>query len=121
LTRNRVAALGFVALSVLSAAYPASAARTPKVTMVRVEAGAPGEYVFVLTPKTAKRGIVTFVVVNGGEKPHDFKIAGRRTRVLGPGETAQLTLTFAKAGRYAYFCTVAGHAVAGMKGSFRVT
>ncbi len=87
-------------------------------TTVKVEAS---EFTFVVSPKTVKRGTVTFVVANRGDRPHDFKIAGKRTALIAPGLTAKLTVTFLKPGSYTYFCTVAGHAVAGMKGALRVT
>jgi uncharacterized cupredoxin-like copper-binding protein len=74
-----------------------------------------------VSAKTVKRGSVTFVVTNRGAKPHDFKIAGKRTPNLAPGTSARLTVTFAKPGNYLFFCTVPGHAVAGMKGALRVT
>ena len=110
----------------LSWALPASAHRSgkptaTKPTTVRVDAGRPTEYAFVVLPKAVKRGTVVFVVVNDGERAHDFKILGKRTPMLGPGESSRLTVTFAKPGSYAYYCTVAGHAVAGMKGSLKVT
>jgi uncharacterized cupredoxin-like copper-binding protein len=40
--------------------------------------------------------------------------------VINPGQTAKLTVTFAKKGSYPYLCTVPGHASAGMKGVLRV-
>ena len=75
----------------------------------------------MLTPKTVHRGTVTFLVVNDGKRAHDFKIAGKRTTLIAPGQSAKLTVTLSKPGSYVYFCTVAGHAVAGMKGFLRVT
>ena len=118
MTRLRAAALGLLAFSLSLPALPAGAAVAAKTQTVHVDAV---EYSFALSPKTARRGTITFVVVNLGQRPHDFKIAGRRTPLIAPGETAKLTVTFAKPGSYAYFCTVAGHAVAGMKGVLKVT
>jgi plastocyanin len=118
LTRLRAAALGLLAFSLLLPALPAGAADHVKTQTVRVDAV---EYSFTLTPKTVRRGTVTFVVVNLGQRSHDFKIAGRRTPMIAPGATAKLSVTFAKPGSYAYYCTVAGHAVAGMKGVLKVT
>jgi uncharacterized cupredoxin-like copper-binding protein len=45
---------------------------------------------------------------------------GKQTRLIGPGKTARLTVTFHKKGRFSYVCTVSGHAQAGMKGVFTV-
>src|SRR3954471_2810010 len=118
MTRIRVATLGLLTASCLAWALPAAARDATKTPTVRVEAT---EFAFALSTKTIHRGTVTFLVANNGRRSHDFKIAGRHTAVLGPGETAKLTVTFTKAGTYAYYCTVAGHAVAGMKGALRIT
>jgi hypothetical protein len=44
------------------------------------------------------RGPVTFSVTNKGKIPHDFKIAGKKTPLLKPGKSAELTVTLKKAG-----------------------
>ena len=41
-------------------------------------------------------------------------------RLIQPGKTAKLAVTFKKKGRYRYLCTVPGHAAAGMRGVFTV-
>lgn len=74
------------------------------------------EFSFALKPKTVKRGLVTFAVANRGGIRHDFRIAGRKTPVIAAGGKATLRITFAKAGRYAYLCTLPSHAAAGMRG-----
>jgi len=101
-----------------SASAQSSAARA---TVVKVTAGKPSEFRFKLSKATVKHGKVTFVVTNGGSLPHDFKIAGKRTKLLQSGKSARLVVTFKKKGSYAYLCTVSGHAAAGMKGKLRVT
>jgi plastocyanin len=63
---------------------------------------------------------VTFSFHNVGTMDHDFRIGGKQTRLIGPGKTAKLTVTFHKKGRFSYLCTVPGHAQAGMKGVFTV-
>jgi uncharacterized cupredoxin-like copper-binding protein len=79
------------------------------------------EYKFKLSTMTAaKPGAVTFKVSNKGKQPHDFKINGKVTKMLSPGASQSLTVTFAKAGSYPYLCTVPGHAQLGMKGTFTV-
>jgi uncharacterized cupredoxin-like copper-binding protein len=75
------------------------------------------EFKFKLSATTAPMGTVIFTVVNKGKVTHDFKIAGKKTPLLKPGKSAKLTVTL-KAGKYKYICTVAGHAAAGMKGTF---
>ena len=66
-------------------------------------------------PKT-----VTFSFHNVGTMAHDFAIGGKKTRLISPGKTARVTVTFHKKGRFPYLCTVPGHAQAGMKGMFTV-
>jgi len=63
---------------------------------------------------------VIFKVTNQGKISHDFKIAGKKTPLVQPGQSATLTVKIAKPGRYPYLCTVPGHAAAGMKGTFTV-
>ena len=58
---------------------------------------------------------MTFVVKNKGSESHDFKIRGKKTRMIAPGSSATLKVVFAK-GKFPYLCTVPGHAAAGMKG-----
>jgi uncharacterized cupredoxin-like copper-binding protein len=79
------------------------------------------EFKFVLSKKTARRGLVVFRVKNVGKVGHDFEIKGRKTRVLSPGQSATLRVTFLRKGHYPYKCTVPGHAAAGMKGVFTIT
>jgi uncharacterized cupredoxin-like copper-binding protein len=83
---------------------------------VAVAAGKPSEFKFALSKKIVPKGVVTFKVANKGMISHDFKIAGKTTKVLTKGKTATLRVTFKKAGKYAYLCTLPGHAPAGMKG-----
>jgi len=67
------------------------------------------------TPRT-----VTFTFRNVGTTQHDFSIGGKKTKLIAPGKTARLKVTFHKKGRFSYLCTVPGHAQAGMKGIFTV-
>ena len=79
-----------------------------------------GEFFFNLSSQTAKLGTDTFVFKNVGHIGHDFAIAGKTTPVINPGQTTKLTVTFNKSGSYPYYCTVPGHASAGMKGVLKV-
>ena len=74
------------------------------------------EFKFALTKKTVPKGTVVFKVVNKGTIGHDFKIAGKKTRILRPGASAPMTVVFRKAGRYSFMCTLPTNATAGMKG-----
>jgi hypothetical protein len=81
---------------------------------------AAGDFSFSLSRKKLATGTTRFVVTNVGAIGHDFAIAGKRTPVLAHGERATLLVRFRKAGRYAYRCSVPGHAAVGMKGVFIV-
>jgi uncharacterized cupredoxin-like copper-binding protein len=97
---------------------PQSARRAALLAQVKVSAS---EFKFVLNKKTARRGVVVFRVTNVGKVGHDFEIKGRKTKVLSPGKSATLRVTFLRKGHFPYKCTVPGHAAAGMKGVFTIT
>jgi uncharacterized cupredoxin-like copper-binding protein len=106
-----VAAAASVSVSAFAA--PAKpAATTITVTMT--------EFKFALSKSSAPKGTVTFKVVNKGAIAHDFKIAGKTTPHIEAGKSATLKVTFAKAGKFPYICTLPSHAPAGMKGTFTV-
>jgi nitrite reductase (NO-forming) len=107
------------ALVAVLALSPIAVARTQSATSTTVKVAA-SEFKFKLSTKTAHHGIVIFKVTNKGHVKHDFKIAGKKTPLLSPGKSATLKVTLKK-GNYKYLCTVAGHAAAGMKGTFKVT
>jgi uncharacterized cupredoxin-like copper-binding protein len=79
------------------------------------------EFSFKLTRKSAPHGKVTFKVTNKGSLKHDFKIAGKATKMLAHGKSTTITVTLKKGKKYTYICTVPGHAAAGMKGTFKAT
>jgi uncharacterized cupredoxin-like copper-binding protein len=115
---NRITLALGVALAALVAAAPvaagpsASTATTVTVTMK--------EFKFTLSKKTVPHGKVTFKLVNKGSVKHDFKIAGKKSKMIAPKKTGTLIVTLKK-GKLAYVCTVPGHAAAGMKGKLTVT
>ena len=75
------------------------------------------EFKITVVPKTVRKGaVITFAVTNKGKIGHNFKVAGKKTPVLAAGKRGTFKVTFAKAGRYAYLCTVPTHGAAGMKG-----
>jgi uncharacterized cupredoxin-like copper-binding protein len=128
----RILLLAVLALA-LTVAAAAQAKPARVATTVTVTAGKPTEFGFKLSTKTVTHGSVTFSVKNSGTVPHDFKVCsaavksdaansckGHGTAMLSPGQSAKLTVTLAKAGKYEYLCTVAGHAIAGMKGILTV-
>ncbi len=95
----------------------ASAEQTTKVSVSMFEMG------FKLSKTTVPHGTVIFDVRNDGKLPHDFSFGSRGggTPLLQPGQSATLTVKFAKAGQYTYICTVEGHQESGMIGVLTVT
>ena len=79
------------------------------------------EWKFTLSRRTVPVGTtVTFKVTNKGKIGHDFQIAGKKTKLLNPGQSTTLTVKFLKKGKFPYICTVTGHARLGMQGVFGV-
>jgi uncharacterized cupredoxin-like copper-binding protein len=108
-----LAAAGLVAgVATTNAAdnQPHASKATSRVTVVAKE------FSFKLSKRTVPVGTVIFTVVNRGKITHNFKIAGKTTKNLNPGQKATLKVKFTKKGRYAYLCTLPGHAKLGMKG-----
>ena len=86
---------------------------------IKVTAGKPTEFHFTLSKKSAAKGAVTFKIVNKGKLAHDFKIAGKTSKMVQPGKSTTLKVTLKK-GKQKYQCTVPGHAAAGMRGTLTV-
>jgi uncharacterized cupredoxin-like copper-binding protein len=112
------AAVPAASAQVSSPMRPESAQTATLLAQVNVAAS---EFKFVLSKKAARRGVVVFKVKNVGKINHDFEIKGRKTRLISPGQSATLRVTFLRKGSYPYKCTVPGHAAAGMKGVFKIT
>jgi uncharacterized cupredoxin-like copper-binding protein len=100
-----------------SEAAPTAAAAKSATTRVTVNAF---EFGYKLSRRSVPTGTVIFRVVNKGKIAHDFKIAGKKTPNIAPGKSATLRVNITKKGRYAYLCTLAGHAKNGMKGAIGV-
>lgn len=115
LVLSMMAAAGLAA-GVFAASGGSTSAKKPVAVTVVAK-----EFKFTLSKRSVPAGsTVVFTIVNKGKISHDFKISGKKIKTLSPGKTAKLTVKFAKKGRYAYLCTLVGHASAGMKGSFAV-
>ena len=108
-----------IGVAVAGLALAGSALAAPTATTVTVTAGKPSERKFTLSKRSVPAGTVTFKVANKGKTTHDFKIAGKKTKMLAAGKTATLRVTLKK-GKAAFLCTVPGHAAAGMKGTLTV-
>jgi uncharacterized cupredoxin-like copper-binding protein len=123
MVRYRIGLLALIAACApLAWVLPAGAQQsTAREATITVTAGTPAEFRFALSKKTAPLGTVVFKVTVKGALPHDFKIAGHKTKLLSPGASQTMRVTFKKKGTYPYLCTVTGHAAAGMKGVFKIT
>jgi uncharacterized cupredoxin-like copper-binding protein len=115
------AAIAPAAASARVTAQPAQAHSAKKATLLERVTVKASEFKFVLSKKTARRGVVVFKITNVGAIKHDFDIKGRKTRLLSHGQSATLRVTFLRKGHYPYKCTVPGHAASGMKGVFTIT
>lgn len=81
------------------------------------------DFEFILDANSAPAGQVTFVLTNQGAMPHDFAITingeQHKTQMVQPGASGSVTVDLAP-GSYEYICTVPGHDILGMKGTFTV-
>ena len=141
--RRRIRSIGArtaLAAMALAAGYGTALAATRESAslpgVVVVTAGKPTELAFTLSKASAlpwKTGAatatVTFKVTNRGSLPHQFTVCskavpsaklnsctGAGTKLLGPGETVALKVTFRHPGTYEYLSKLAGEAAKGMKG-----
>ena len=113
---KRPAFLAVVVLVVAAIALPITIAASA--TSVSVTGK---EYKFTLSTKSVRHGAVTFKFRNAGKLTHDFKIAGKKTKLVLKGKSAAPLTVSLKKGSYKYICTIPGHAEKGMKGTLKVT
>jgi uncharacterized cupredoxin-like copper-binding protein len=113
---KRLAFLAVVVLAAAAIAVPVTIA--VGATSVSVTGK---EYKFTLSKKTVRHGSVTFKFKNAGKLSHDFKIAGKKTKIITKGKSAAPLTVSLKKGSYKYVCTIPGHADKGMKGTLKVT
>lgn len=73
-----------------------------------------------LSFKAGEQVQITFK--NDGKYPHNLVIreTGVSTKIIESGATEVLNFTAPKAGSYSFYCSVAGHEEAGMKGGITV-
>ncbi len=112
-----LATVGIAAGAVLApggSASPTATVATTKVTVTMTE------FKFKFSRTSVPTGTVRFTVLNKGKIGHDFTILGKKTPTIAPGKSAILTVKFTKSGKFAYRCTLLGHASAGMKGVLSV-
>jgi len=110
----RLMTLVLVVVCALAAAGVGSAA-----TKLRLSAAANGALKYNKKTLTAKAGRVTILMRNPSPLPHDIAIKGRgkkaKGKIVAKGGTSKIAITLKK-GRYTFYCSVPGHAAAGMKG-----
>jgi uncharacterized cupredoxin-like copper-binding protein len=94
----------------------AASQTTVEAPVVTVTAGKPSEFAFTLSKSSGLPELVTFKVTNRGALTHAFTVGGAATRILVAGQTAILTVSFAKPGTYEYRSSVPGQAARGMRG-----
>jgi uncharacterized cupredoxin-like copper-binding protein len=116
-----VSLVGVVAVTAAALFTVVAYGRSGSATATTVKVTAKDTLRFTLSRKRAPHGKVIFKVTNKGRLKHDFKIAGKKTKVLKHNQTATLTVRLAKGKRYKYVCTVDAHAQAGMRGIFKAT
>jgi plastocyanin len=123
LSRIRIALAGLVAVVAVVGVFAGSSFAAPtKAPAQKVTVNA-FEFGFKLSAKTVKAGTVSFKVTNTGKEAHNFVILSginKATPLIQPRKSATLTVTFKKAGKYTYECTVGEHAEEGMLGTLVV-
>jgi hypothetical protein len=99
--------------ALVPAAFSASGAQTIRVTET--------SYRIKLSARP-KAGTVKFVIRNASDDAHDYWLRGGgktfKTRVLGEGRSATMTVKLRKGVRYRFWCAVSDHREEGMSGSF---
>jgi len=113
-----------LALTVLVLALAAPAAIASRsTTTLHISAVAAG-LKFSTSHLTAPHGRVSIVMKNLSPLQHDVAIKGNgvsvKGKLVGKGGLSTVTATL-KAGSYTFYCTVPGHAAAGMKGTLKIT
>ncbi|MEX2583977.1 MAG: plastocyanin/azurin family copper-binding protein [Gemmatimonadota bacterium] len=95
----------------------------PSATVLKISADPKGALRFDKATLRAKPGRVTITMSNPSVLPHNVAIRGNGVKKLGKvvfkGGTSTVSATL-KAGRYVFYCLVAGHEKAGMKGALTV-
>ncbi len=119
--RNRLALLVTLALVgggvIAGSAFAALPAKGQIVTVILTD-----YKIKFVTSAPIKHGVpIVFKTVNKGNAPHNVDFQGvKASKVITGGQTASVTITFKKAGKYPYVCAVPRHAELGMGGTLTV-
>ncbi len=113
-------------LSMLSLVFAAPVAAAPaarSTTVLHISASASG-LKYSTTKLKAPAGKVSIVMKNLSPLMHDIAIKGNgvnvKGKIVGKGATSTVTATLKK-GSYTFYCSVDGHAAAGMKGTLTIS
>src|SRR6187401_1448995 len=93
-----VAAIAFFGATAQAGRAPAAAKAPQKAALLKTVTVTAKEFKFILSSKSAKRGVVLFKVKNVGALQHDFQISGRKTKLLTHGQSNTLRVTFLRKG-----------------------
>ena len=104
-----------------AALRPASAHATHSAALKTIITVSTHNSRYVLSAKSAPRGIVIFKITNPASQPHDFSIYHRTSKLLRTGQSTTLRVTFRKKGHYVYKDTFDHHAQFGCRGGFKIT
>jgi plastocyanin len=108
-----------VAAGGLAASQMASA--RPSAGTLSISADRGGKLKFNKSSLKTSHGRITIRMSNPSSLPHSIAIKGKgKGKVVRKGGTSTVTATLKK-GRYTFYCTVSGHAAAGMKGTLTVS
>jgi plastocyanin len=91
--------------------------------MLEIDADPSGQLKFLASSASAKAGKVTLRMLNKSSVPHDIALQGGGLNQIGSvvsnGGVSTVTVTL-QPGTYTFYCSVDGHAAAGMKGTLTV-
>jgi len=90
---------------------------------LEIDADPTGQLRFLASSASATAGKVTLRMKNMSSTPHDIAVQGGGLNQIGPivsnGGVSTVSVTL-KPGTYTFYCSVDGHAAAGMKGTLTV-
>jgi uncharacterized cupredoxin-like copper-binding protein len=91
---------------------------------LEIDADPAGQLKFLASSASAKAGQVTLQMKNMSSVPHDIAVQGGGINQIGPvvsgGSGVSKVTVKLKPGSYTFYCSVDGHAAAGMKGTLTV-
>ena len=122
---RRWAVVGILGASALGFGALAVTATAAKTATLKLSADPSGAFKFNVTKLTvSKPGKVTLTMKNPSPIAHDIAVKGKGIKttvgkIVGMGGTSRITVNLKK-GTYTFYCSVDGHAAAGMKGTLVV-